>query len=57
MEERAVQLKNQVSYLTTMLTVMQKKYLEALKKYEEVIQIKRETYGEKSETVSLFCKI
>ena len=29
-----------------------KKYLEALKKYEEVIQVKRETYGEKSETVS-----
>jgi len=56
MEERAVQLKNQVSYPTTMLTIMQKKYLEALKKYEEIIQVKRETCGEKSESVSLFFK-
>ena len=31
----------------------QKKYLEALKKYEEVILLKRDTYGERSETVSL----
>ena len=30
----------------------QKKYLEALKKYEEVILLKRDTYGERSETVS-----
>ena len=31
---------------------MQKKYLEALKKYEEVILLKRDTYGDRSETVS-----
>jgi len=37
----------------------QKKYLEALKKYEEVILLKRDTYGERSETVSalLFLKL
>ena len=32
---------------------LQKKYLEALKKYEEVILLKRDTYGDRSETVSL----
>ena len=31
---------------------VQKKYLDALKKYEEVILLKRDTYGERSETVS-----
>ena len=30
----------------------EKKYLEALKKYEEVILLKRDTYGDRSETVS-----
>jgi len=39
LEEKAVSLKNA------------KKYLEALKKYEEVILLKRDTYGEKSETL------
>ena len=32
---------------------MQKKYLEALKKYEEVILLKRDSYGDRSETVSV----
>ena len=36
---------------------VQKKYLEALKKYEEVILLKRDTYGEKSETVSEMSEI
>lgn len=40
LEQRAVTLKRG------------KKYLEALKKYEEVILLKRDTYGERSETVS-----
>ena len=39
-EQRAIILKKQ------------KKYLEALKKYEEVILLKRDTYGDRSETVS-----
>ena len=37
LEEKAVSLKNQ------------KKYLDALKKYEEVIQLKRENFGERDE--------
>ena len=40
LEQKAVTLKRQ------------KKYLEALKKYEEVILLKRDCYGERSETVS-----
>lgn len=55
MEERAILLKNQVTTMDYQkLIIFQKKYLEALKKYEEVIQAKRDMYGEKSETVS--CK-
>jgi len=40
LEQKALNLKNN------------KKYLEALKKYEEVILLKRDTYGEKSETLT-----
>ena len=35
----------------------QKKYLEALKKYEEVILLKRDLYGDRSETVSVTSKL
>lgn len=38
LEERAINFKNN------------KKYLEALKKYEEVIQLKRETLGERNDS-------
>ena len=37
LEEKAVSLKNA------------KKYLEALKKYEEVIQLKRDNFGDRDE--------
>ena len=39
-------------YLILFYFEKQKKYLEALKKYEEVILLKRDTYGTRSETVS-----
>ncbi len=38
LEEKAINLKNA------------KKYLESLKKYEEAIQLKKETYGERNES-------
>jgi hypothetical protein len=38
LEEKAINFKNA------------KKYLESLKKYEEVIQLKKETYGERNES-------
>ena len=46
-----VQYKSNLASLL-LLCVKQKKYLEALKKYEEVILLKRDTYGDRSETVS-----
>jgi len=39
LEEKALALKEQ------------KKYLESLKKYDEIILLKKDVYGEKSETV------
>lgn len=49
----SLSLFNPLSILITLrLVCLKKKYLEALKKYEEVILLKRDTYGEKSETVS-----
>lgn len=43
LEEKAVSLKNN------------KKYLESLKKYEEVIQLKRETLGDRNEATIRTC--
>lgn len=48
-----VDVANQIEVLEHKAVTLkrQKKYLEALKKYEEVILLKRDCYGDRSETL------
>lgn len=53
LEEKAMALKEQVDFIIKfrILNKIQKKYLDALKKYDELILLKKEVYGDKSDTV------
>lgn len=57
LEEKAFSLKEQVNLIKKIYMNIQKKYLEALKKFEELILLKREVFGDRSETVSFFIYI
>ena len=50
-EAKAHQLKEGVSNDPNVISCLQRKYLEALKKFDELIGMQKEMYGEKSEAV------